>query len=76
MAKLRTDILERREDILKWIEESQSKAFICRELKCKPETLNSYLQKMNIDYEGNQGLKGLKQSNQYKTAVEYSQHQM
>lgn len=73
MAKLRTDILERKEDILKWINEKQSKAFICRELKCKPETLNSYLQKMNINYEGNQGLKGLKQSNQYKTAIEYSQ---
>jgi hypothetical protein len=56
----RADILERKNDILKWIEENQSKAYMCRELKCKPETLNSYLKKMNIEYAGNQGLKGKK----------------
>ena len=42
----RADILERKNDILKWIEENQSKAYMCRELKCKPETLNSYLNKI------------------------------
>ena len=67
---LRADILERKEDILKWIEEKQSKTYICRQLKCKPETLNSYLEKMEISYQGNQGLKGFS-SNQYKTAKEY-----
>lgn len=66
----RTDILERKEEILKWIEECQSKAYICRQLNCKPETLNSYLIKMGISYQGNQGLKGFA-SNQYKTAEEY-----
>lgn len=70
MAKLRTDILERKEEILKWIEQNQSKAYICRQLKCKPETLNSYLEKMDILYQGNQGMKGFS-SNQYKTAEEY-----
>lgn len=54
----RTDILERKADILQWIEENQSKAFICRQLKCKPEILNSYLQKMGIIYSGNKGSKG------------------
>ena len=44
--KQRTDILERKEEILKWIEQNQSKAYICRQLKCKPETLNSYLGKI------------------------------
>jgi hypothetical protein len=39
----RTDILERKEDILKWINLNQSKAYICKQLHCKPETLNSYL---------------------------------
>jgi hypothetical protein len=68
----RTDILERKEEILQWIAENQSKAFICRQLKCKPETLNSYLEKMGIFYEGNKGLKGIKVSNNYKTAKEYS----
>ena len=38
MPKLRTDILERKAEILQWIKTNQSKAFMCRELKCKPET--------------------------------------
>lgn len=68
---IRTDILERRNDIEQWITENQSKAFICRELKCKPETLNSYLTKMGIQYAGNQGGKGIKSDPKYKTAEEY-----
>jgi len=68
---MRTDILERKEDILRWIEENQSKAFICRELQCKPETLNSYLNKMGIVYAGNPGGKGMKDDTSYKTAEEY-----
>ena len=68
---MRDDILNKKEDILRWIEENQSKAYICRELKCKPETLNSYLNKMNIEYAGNMGGKGKKISNKYKTAEEY-----
>lgn len=72
-GNLRTDILEKKEEILQWIEEKQSKAFICKQLKCKPETLNSYLAKMGIEYAGNQGLKGIKTCNQYKTAEEYIQ---
>lgn len=72
MAK-RNDILERKQDILQWMAENQSKAFICRQLKCKPDTLNLYLKKMNIQYTGNQGGKGIKTDNKYKTAIEYSQ---
>lgn len=67
----RTDILERKEDILKWIDEGQSKAYISRQLDCKPETLNSYLIKMGISYQGNKGLKGFT-ANNYKTAKEYA----
>ena len=70
---IRTDILERRNDIENWISQNQSKAFICRELKCKPETLNSYLIKMGIEYSGNQGGKGIKTDPKYKTAIEYIQ---
>lgn len=63
---MRTDILERKEDILKWIDENQSKSFICRELKCKPETLERYLKLMNITYAGNQSGKGMtKASSKY-----------
>ena len=68
---MRTDILERKEDILQWIKQNQSKAFICRELRCKPETLNSYLDKMGIKYAGNPGGKGIKNDSTYKTAEEY-----
>ena len=32
---MRTDILERKDDILIWIKENQSKAFICSQLNCK-----------------------------------------
>lgn len=68
---MRDDILEKKDDILKWIEENQSKAYICRQLKCKPETLNSYLDKMNIKYAGNKGGKGFQTDTRYKTAEEY-----
>ena len=69
---MRTDILERKEDILRWISENQSKAFMCRELQCKQDTLNSYLKKMGISYSGNQGGKGIKSDPKYKTAEEYA----
>lgn len=70
---MRTDILERKEEILQWIDENQSKAFICRQLQCKPETLNSYLTQMEIDYAGNKGQKGIQKNTNYKTAEEYIQ---
>lgn len=57
---LRNDILERKDDILQWIKEKQSKAYMCKELKCCPETLARYLGIMNIQYDGNQGLKDKK----------------
>ena len=67
----RKDILEKKGLILEWISENQSKAFMCRELKCKPETLNSYLKKMEINYVGNQAGKGIKSDPKRKTAIEY-----
>ena len=70
---MRKDILDRKEDILKWISENRSKAFICRELKCKPETLDSYLTKMDLVYFGNKGMKGFSTNQGYKNAYEYSQ---
>lgn len=70
---MRTDILERREEILKWIEEKQSKAYICKQLLCKQETLNSYLEKMGIKYSGVQERTKDKISNSYITAEKYIQ---
>lgn len=55
---MRTDILERKNEILQWISEEQPKCYICQQLHCKPETLNSYLKKMNIEYAGQQTKKG------------------
>lgn len=44
---------------------------MCRELKCKPDTLNFYLKQMGIEYAGNMGGKGIKTDSKYKTAEEY-----
>ena len=71
---MRTDILERKDDILKWIEENQSKAFIAQQLKCKQETLNNYLIKMSIKYEGNQSGKGFTKHKEKWSLEEYLQN--
>ena len=55
---MRSDILEKKSQILIWINENKSKAFIAKELGCKQETLNKYLEKMGIEYAGNQSGKG------------------
>lgn len=68
---MRKDILEKEELIKNWIKENKSKAFICKQLKCKPDTLNSYLIKMNISYNGNQGRKGRNGSPNKLTLEQY-----
>ena len=70
---MRNDILERKDEIIEWINQNQSKAFMCKQLQCKQTTLNSYLEKMEIVYAGNQSGKGLnKACPRYKTAIEYA----
>lgn len=69
---MRKDILEKKEQILEWIGQNQPKAFICRQLDCKPETLNSYLEKMGIQYKGNMGSKGIKTYQAYIPALDYA----
>lgn len=66
----RNDILEKEALIRQWISEHRSKAFICRQLHCKPLTLESYLAKLNIVYKGNQGGRGYK-SLRNKPATDY-----
>ena len=66
---MRKDIIERKEEILVWIFENLPKSVICRNLKCKPETLNHHLEFMKIVYKGNQGSKG-KRSTTKKTAFD------
>lgn len=69
---MRKDILERKEEILQWILENQSNAEIAKRLECKVDTLKSYYKKMNIEYKGNQGLKGLKSDPKRKSFEELS----
>jgi hypothetical protein len=57
---MRKDILEKKDDILIWIEEHRPKSYMYRLLECKPSTLDHYLKIMNINYKGNMGLKGIK----------------
>lgn len=59
---MRKDILRRKSEIEIWIAENRSKAFICRELGCKPETLERYLSIPGFEYGGNQGARGKKVS--------------
>ena len=69
---MRKDILERKADILEWIAEEQPKCYICKQLKCKQDTLNSYLKKMNINYIGQQSKKGQRKgTNTYLPAAYY-----
>ena len=66
----RDDILEKETQIRQWISEHRSKAYICRQLHCKPLTLKSYLAKLNIVYKGNQGGQG-RTSLRNKPATDY-----
>ena len=70
-GNLRTDILESKTKIQIWISENRTKAYMCRELKCKPITLDMYLKKMSLDYNGNQGAKGQKNDPKRKSAIDY-----
>ena len=69
---MRNDILERKEEILIWIKENRSKSFICQELQCKQDTLNSYLKKWGIVYSGNASGKGFVKDGGYINATEYN----
>ena len=72
---MRTDLLERKEDILQWISENRSKAYMARELNCNPKTINPLLEKLGIEYSGNQSGKGTsKPSNQYMPLMDYLQN--
>ena len=70
---MRNDILEHKNEIIEWINENKTKAFMCKQLKCKQSTLNLYLEKMGIDYAGNQGGIGINKTySHYETAKEYA----
>lgn len=60
---MRTDILERKEEIEQWITEGKTKAQMARELGCNPKTINPVLKRLGLEYTGNQGCKGLSKPN-------------
>ena len=60
---MRTDILERKEEIEQWIADGKTKAQMARELGCNPKTINPVLKKLGLEYAGNQGCKGLSKPN-------------
>lgn len=68
---MRIDILEKKEQIITMIQNNESKSSICKELKCKPSTLDRYLIKLEIEYSGNQGLKGKKTDPKRRTSLDY-----
>lgn len=75
----RLDILEREPEIRQWILEERPKSYMCQQLYCKPDTLNRYLKKMNIEYKGQQNKKGqIKSISSYHPASYYfdNKHQI
>lgn len=71
MSLRRDDLLQRKIDIEKWIADHRPKAFICRELDCKPSTLDRYLKLMGLLYKGNAGAKGYKTSPLRKSVITF-----
>ena len=63
-------LANRKDEILQWISENKSKAFIARELNCNPKTINPLLQFLGIEYAGNKGGKGYSKSNSRYMALE------
>ena len=74
---MRIDILERKEEILQWIDQKLPKNYMCKMLDCKQETLNAYLKKMGIEYAGQQNKKGQKKGPlKYKPAIYYIENNL
>ena len=68
---MRTDLLERKTEILQWVSENRSKAYMARELGCNPKTINPLLERLGIQYDGNQSGKGYEKKREKMTLKEY-----
>lgn len=66
---MRTDILERKQEIEMWIAQGQSKAYMAKQLSCNPKTINPVLERLGLEYSGNQGSKGLSKSNGHELSL-------
>lgn len=73
MSKLhREDILDRKDEIQKYLDEHQSMMFIARKMNCQVSTLKVYFERMGLKWEPNQSRKGLKHLERRKTFLELS----
>lgn len=72
----RNDLVDRLSEILQWIEEGQSKAYMARQLDCSPQTVARFIQKQGIEYEGNQSGKGLPKQRPSMTLDEYLENSL
>ena len=68
---MRIDLLERKTEILQWVSENRSKAYMARELGCNPKTINPLLERLGIQYDGNQSGKGYEKNREKMTLKEY-----
>lgn len=66
---MRTDILERKQEIEMWIAQGQSKAYMAKQLGCNPKTINPVLERLGLEYSGNQGSKGLSKPNGHELSL-------
>ena len=66
---MRTDILERKQEIEMWIAQGQSKAYMAKQLGCNPKTINPVLERLGLEYAGNQGSKGLSKPNGHELSL-------
>ena len=73
---MRKDILNKKEEIIKMIDDKEPKSNICRYLDCRPSTLETYLKIMGLEYKGNQGMSGKKTDPKRKTANEYMEKEI
>lgn len=71
MAYDKKDYIDRKEEILSWVNDFQSISEMARKLECKPGKVRSVLTRLGIEYKGNQGLQGKKVAKNRKTAIEY-----
>ena len=59
LENMRKDIYTSKEQIMQWIEEGHPKAYMCRQLKCRPQTLDSALKSWGVSYKGNSSIRGV-----------------
>lgn len=67
---MRTDIDNKKQQIIEWLEQGLPRQEICRRLPCKYDTLKSRLDKWNIDLK-NPNRKGIAHLELYKPAKYY-----